>query len=317
MLIKSRRNFLRQFGLGAVSLGGTLLLPKTAKAAAFFQHEEIKNQKLTILHTNDTHSRIEPFPMDGGRNQGLGGIARRAHIVKEIRKESPNVLLLDAGDMFQGTPYFNFFKGEVELKLMSQLKYDAGTIGNHEFDGGLDNLKYQFESNALFPIINANYDFSDTIMKGVTKPYQIFQVGNMKIGVTGVGVELAGLVPQTLYLDTQYLDPIAQANKYADILKNDYKCDYVICLSHLGYAYEHGQVCDLHLAAQTSNIDLILGGHTHTFLEKPVFIKNKKGKAVGITQVGWAGIWLGRIDLLIEESTKSVCLQCNNTLITQ
>ena len=315
MLIKSRRNFLRQFGLGAVSLGSTMLLPKTAKAAAFLTQEDIKNQKVTILHTNDTHSRIEPFPMDGGRNQGLGGVARRAHVIEKIRKESPNNLLLDAGDMFQGTPYFNFFKGEVELKLMSEMKYDASTIGNHEFDGGLDNLKYQLQTHAKFPIINANYDFSDTIMKGVTLPYKIFTVGNMRIGVTGVGVELKSLVPQPLYLDTQYLDPIAKANEYAAILKNDYKCDYVICLSHLGYAYEHAQVSDMVLAKASQNIDLIIGGHTHTFLEKPTFVANQKGKAVGITQVGWAGIWLGRIDLLVEQSTKSICLQCNNTLL--
>lgn len=316
MLIKSRRQFLRQFSLGTAAMGATILLPNTAKAAAFLSNDELRQQKITILHTNDTHSRIEPFPMDGGKYQGLGGVARRAFWVDKIRKEEKNVLLLDAGDMFQGTPYFNFFKGEVEVKMMSQLGYDAGTIGNHDFDAGLDNLSLQLKSHAKFPLINANYDFKDTVMKGQALPYKIFKFGGIKVGVTGVGVGLNGLVPKPLFLDTQYLDPIVEANRQAAILRQELDCDYVICLSHLGHSYKNEQPSDLRLAAESKNIDLIIGGHTHTFLEKPIFVPNLEQKPVAVTQVGWAGVWLGRIDIVIESSFRSTCVQCNNTLIS-
>ncbi len=304
-----RRTFLKY----STVAGASFLIPQGLNAAAILD-EDYSEHKLTILHTNDVHSRIEPFPMDGGKNQGQGGIAKRAALLKKIRSEEKNVLLLDAGDMFQGTPYFNYFNGELEIKLMSQLGYDAGTIGNHDFDAGIDNLKKQL-AHASFPIINSNYNFTDTIMNGGAEPYKIIKKGPIKIGITGVGVELKGLVPEPLYKETQYLNPLESANKYAAILKNDYNCDYVICLSHLGYAYKENKISDMVLAAESKNIDLIIGGHTHTFLDKPTLAKNKEDKEVLVTQAGWAGIVLGRIDVYFEKSRKRKCVQCNNILI--
>lgn len=270
--------------------------------------------RLTILHTNDVHSRIEPFPMDGSERQGLGGVARRAALISRIRREEANVLLLDAGDIFQGTPYFNFYGGELEMKLMSEMGYDASTIGNHDFDAGIEGLQKQLV-HATFPLINSNYDFSDTVMKGHTIPYKIFEKGKIKIGVTGVGIELKGLVPEAAYRDTRYLDPIAHANEMASFLKNEAHCDYVICLSHLGYKYEDAKVSDIALAQQSKNIDLIIGGHTHTFMKKPDLVRNSDGKTVVINQVGWAGMVLGRLDIYFENNYKKKCISCDNILI--
>ncbi len=271
--------------------------------------------KITILHTNDVHSRIEPFPMDGGKYQGLGGAAKRAALVKKIRKEEKNVLLLDAGDVFQGTPYFNFFGGELEFKLMTEMGYDACTIGNHDFDAGIDGLHKQFTTHANFPLINCNYDFSDTIMNGKVLPHKIIEKAGVKIGISGVGVELDGLVPENLYKNTRYLDPIKNINTTAKFLKQDQKCDYVICLSHLGFKYDSDKVSDHHLAQQSEDIDLIIGGHTHTLLEKAETLKNKKGEPVTVNQVGWAGIALGRLDVFFEKNKKNKCITCNNQTV--
>jgi len=306
----NRRLFLQYSSLAGVSF----LLPRGLDAASLLS-EEAKLHKLTILHTNDVHSRIEPFPMDGSKNQGQGGIARRAALLKKIRSEEKNVLLLDAGDMFQGTPYFNYFNGELEIKLMSQLGYDASTIGNHDFDAGIENLQKQLSAHANFPIISANYDFNNTVMNKMAAPYNIIKKGPIKIGITGVGIELKSLVPDTLYKETQCLSPIEAVNKYAAILKNDHKCDYVICLSHLGYSYKTNQISDLVLAKESKHLDLIIGGHTHTFLDAPTVVKNKEEKEVLVTQAGWAGILLGRIDVYFEHSMKKKCVQCNNTVI--
>jgi len=269
-------------------------------------------QKLTILHTNDVHSRIDPFPMDGGPNQGQGGVAKRAALIEKIRKEEKNVLLFDAGDIFQGTPYFNYFKGELEIKMMSALGYDAATIGNHDFDGGIENLKNQLSAHAKFPMLNCNYIMKDTAMDGFSLPYQIFKKGRLKIGVTGVGVKLENLVPNQLTGGIQCEDPILRAEKTASFLKNEMKCDYVICLSHLGYSYKTDQVSDLVLAKETSHIDLIIGGHTHTFLTQPTLVLNKKGKAVYVNQAGWAGIVLGRIDVFFHAEKAEKQLHGNN-----
>ncbi len=309
----NRRSFLGKLGSLAVVAGSTSMMPSFLKAASF-SSEEGRLHKLTILHTNDVHSRIEPFPMDGGKNEGRGGIAKRAALINKIRQEEEHVLLLDAGDMFQGTPYFNYFGGELEMKLMSKMGYDAGTIGNHDFDGGIDGLHKQLTTQANFPLVNCNYDFSDTIMNGHTKPYQIFQKGPIKVGVLGVGVELEGLVPSPLYKKTRYTDPIKKANHYANILKNEEKCDYVICLSHLGYMYKTNKVSDVVLATSTQNIDLIIGGHTHTFLDKPTII-TVDNKETLITQVGWAGMVLGRLDVYFERNFQDKCIQCKNQSI--
>lgn len=292
----SRRKFIKTSLFGSAGLVAFNLIPIEALA-----YKEVV--KISVLHTNDVHSRIEPFPLNDAKYPGMGGAALRATIIEQIRKEEENVLLFDAGDIFQGTPYFNFYKGELELKLMSQMKYDAATIGNHDFDNGIDGLYNQLP-NATFPFICSNYDFSDTVMNGKTITHKIFEKSGLKIGVFGLGVELDGLVPKQLYKNTIYLDPIIKANEMASFLKNELNCDFVICLSHLGYEYQTKKVSDKILAESTENIDLIIGGHTHTFLEKPTVTLNKKGKEVLINQVGWAGINLGKIDLFFEKKSK-------------
>lgn len=299
-----RRSFLKQLGAGGLLLGAGVL-PLDALAA----RPEIT--KLTILHTNDVHSRIEPFPMDGGRNEGLGGAARRAAMIQQIRREEEHVLLFDCGDIFQGTPYFNYFLGELEFKLMSAMKYDAATIGNHDFDAGIDGLERQLPL-ANFDFVCSNYDFSDTIMAGKTKPYRIFQKGDIRVGVFGLGIELEGLVPTELYAQTRYLDPIANANRVSGQLRHDHRCDLVVCLSHLGYKYDNDKLSDCVLATRTRNVDLILGGHTHTFLDEPQVLKNLDGEAVMVSQAGWAGILLGRLDFYFERNRKGRCVSCRN-----
>src|SRR5687767_2984669 len=186
-----------------------------------------KGHQLTVLHTNDVHSRIEPFPMDGGTNQGLGGVAARAEIIEKIRSEVEHVLLLDAGDIFQGTPYFNIYKGEPEIKAMSGMNYDAATMGNHDFDAGLDGFAVQLK-HANFPVIINNYDFTGTPMENRYIPYKVFRKGKLKIGVTGVGIELRGLVADNLFGNTKYLDPIQHANEVAYLLKKTKDCDMVV-----------------------------------------------------------------------------------------
>jgi 5'-nucleotidase len=264
--------------------------------SAFAKEELVK---ITILHTNDVHSRIEPFPMSDPKWPGLGGVARRAALISGIRALEKNVLLLDVGDIFQGTPYFNLYGGELELKLMTQMGYDATTIGNHDFDNGMDGLVKQMP-NANFPFLCTNYDFRDTPLAGKTTPYKVFIKDGIRIGVFGIGIELAGLVDKKLYGNTIYIDPMAKAAEYAHHLKFEEKCDLIICLSHLGYNYKEKKVNDVLLAQQSKNIDLILGGHTHTLLEKPLSYKNSDNKEVLVAQVGWAGIRLGKIDYVFE-----------------
>lgn len=269
---------------------------------------------LTILHTNDVHSRIEPFPMDGGKNQGLGGAAHRMTMIKSIRQENSNVLLLDAGDLWQGTPYFNFFDGEVEYKVMNEMGYDAATLGNHDFDIGLEGLKKQLPT-ARFSMLNANYDFEDTILKGMIQPYKVFDKNGVKVGVFGIGIELDGLVSASSYGNIKYNDPIKTANAMAEKLKKEEGCQFIICLSHLGFKYENNKVSDEVLCVSTKNIDLILGGHTHTFFEKPLAYKNLEGKEVLLNQVGWAGLMLGRLDFHFKKMTEKKYLKFSNTFI--
>ncbi len=261
-----------------------------------FGDEQTENLiKITVLHTNDWHSRIEPFPMDGSKYQGTGGAAHRAALIKQIRLEEKNVLLLDAGDIFQGTPYFNYYHGELEFKLMSYMGYDAATLGNHDFDAGISGLAKQLPI-AKFPFLTANYDFSQTALANAFQPYKIFVKEGVKIGVFAVNIELQGLVPDALYGKTLYQEPVAIANSTATHLKHKEKCDLIICLSHLGYKYDDTKVSDVVLAKNTRYINLIIGGHTHTFMDTPDVQKDLDGKEVWINQVGWAGINLGKID---------------------
>ena len=288
-------------------------IEKTAASSALLSlglslssFDSAKTKQLTILHTNDVHSYIDPFPADHPRNANMGGVARRAALIETIRKENPNVLLLDAGDFFQGTPYFNFYGGELEFKLMSMMGYDASTMGNHDFDNGLEGF-LKVLPNAKFPFITSNYDFSNTILDGKTEKYKIFNKDGIKVGIFAVGIELDGLVGKKQYKETKYLDPIEIAQQYADFLRKDKKCDLVICLSHIGYDYrdEPNKISDKILAAKTDNIDLILGGHTHTFLPEPQNFTNKSGKKVLVNQVGFAGLLLGQIDFYFDKN-KSV-----------
>jgi 5'-nucleotidase len=234
----------------------------------------------------------------------MGGAARRAALIESIRKEEENVLLLDAGDIFQGTPYFNYYGGELEFKLMSMMHYDVATMGNHDFDNGIDGFYAQLP-HAKFDFVTANYDFKNTVLNEIIKPYKIINKGGIKIGIFGLGIELEGLVDKKLYKETVYNDPIEIAQDMARILKYNKKCDLVICLSHLGFSYknEPNKISDLVLAKKTKDIDLIIGGHTHTFLDKPVVEKNAEGKEVLINQVGCYGLNLGRIDFYFSNDT--------------
>lgn len=290
-----RREFIQQTSASAafITVGGFGL-------SSFSPSE--KSTKITILHTNDVHSHIDPFGPEDGRNPNQGGVARRASLIDTIRIENPNTLLLDAGDIFQGTPYFNYYGGELEFKLMSKLKYDAATIGNHDFDNGIDGLFAQLP-HAQFDFLSANYDFSNTIMDGLVKPYKTFKKAGIKIGVFGLGIELSGLVDKNMYKETKYQDPVEASQHMTQILKDDEKCDLIICLSHLGYYYKNNpdKISDLSLASKTKNIDLIIGGHTHTFLPKPTIVKNSLGKNMLVNQVGCYGINLGKIDFYLDK----------------
>ncbi len=265
------------------------------------------HKNITILHTNDVHSHIEPFSKDHSEFPNKGGFERRATLISEIRRQNPNTLLFDAGDIFQGTPYFNFYSGEIEFKLMSMLGYDAVTIGNHDFDNGIDGLDNQLP-NAKFDIISSNYDFKNTILESKISNYKIYNKSGVKIGVFGLGIELEGLVSKDLYKETKYLDPIDIANDTAKKLKETENCDLVICLSHLGYKYEKfpNKVSDLNLAKSTKNIDLIIGGHTHTFMNKPVVVKNNVENDVLINQVGCFGLYLGRIEFSFDSDNNKI-----------
>lgn len=272
----------------------------------------LETKKLTILHTNDTHSHIDPFESTHSKYPGMGGVSKRAKVIEQIRAEEKNVLLLDAGDIFQGTPYFNYYGGELEFKLMSMLQYDVATMGNHDFDNGIDGFYAQLP-HAKFDFVSANYDFKNTILHDIVKPYKIIIKDGIKIGIFGLGVELAGLVDKKLYKETVYNNPIEVATDIVKNLKEVEKCDVVICLSHLGYQYknEPEKVSDLVLAQKTKNIDLIIGGHTHTFLDKPTLVKNLDDKDVIVNQVGCYGINLGRIDFYFTNEKKSNAVNRN------
>ncbi|MDO6597176.1 metallophosphatase [Oceanihabitans sp. 2_MG-2023] len=289
-----RRDFIQQTSATAalITLGGLGLQSFTSGS---------KTTKITILHTNDVHSHIDAFGPEDGRNPNQGGVARRASLIQNIKNENPNTLLLDAGDIFQGTPYFNYYGGELEFKLMSMLKYDAATIGNHDFDNGVDGLLAQLP-HAKFDFLSANYDFSNTSLDGFVKPYKVFKKDGIKIGVFGLGVKLDGLVDKNMYKETKYINPVETAQDMSRILKEKEKCDLVICLSHLGYFYKNfpEKISDLNLAKATKNIDLIIGGHTHTFLPKPTVAKNSIGENVLVNQVGCYGINLGKIDFYFD-----------------
>lgn len=299
-MLQNRRQFIRQTAMSASSLSVASRLPFLSRK------DKVEEQRFIILHTNDVHSHLDPFPMDGSEYQGLGGVAARAELIKEIRSKTEPVLLLDAGDIFQGTPYFNLYKGEPEIKAMSLMQYDAVTMGNHDFDAGIDNFANIILQHANFPVVICNYDFRNTPFENKSLLYKVFRKGDLKIGVTGTGIELQGLVADNLYGNVKYLDPIENVNKTADILKRKEGCDFIICLSHLGDRYSDNKVSDDILAKETENVDLIIGGHTHRFFSEPRKYVNKKGKEVIVNQVGWAGIQLGRLDYNFIKNRKTL-----------
>ncbi|MDO9040549.1 MAG: metallophosphatase [Bacteroidota bacterium] len=293
--MSNRRIFLKQSLLSgsALSLG---IFPNELFASG-------ELVKLTVMHTNDMHCHIDPFADSHAEYAGRGGMVRLASLVSKCRSENPNFLLLDAGDMFQGTPYFNYFKGDLIMKLMSQIGYDAGTIGNHEFDNGLPDILSALRF-AKFPMVSSNYDFSDTILADSVKPCHILEKGGIKIGIYGLGIELDGLVGKLNYGNTQYLDPLTIALKMERLLKKDHKCDLVICLSHLGYSYASRKISDVSLAPQTKYTDLIIGGHSQTFLDKPTVLENAKGNQILVNQAGWAALTAGKIEFVFDRARR-------------
>ena len=282
----NRRRFLRTLAAGSI---GSTLLPLPALAA--------DETRLVILHTNDTHSRIDPFPMDGGRNAGLGGVARRASLIKRIRAAQPNVLLLDSGDIFQGTPYFNFYHGEIEFRSMAAMGYDVATIGNHDFDNGVEGF-VAMQPHATWDWVSANYDVAGSAMEPFVKPYTIREIGGIRVGIFGLGIEFDGLVLASLHEGVSYNDPILAARTTARRLREE-GCHLVIALTHLGHRSRGDRPSDTAVAQEVPEVDIVLGGHSHSFLDEPEVIRDAAGTRI-VNQVGFAGIRLGRIDLVVD-----------------
>lgn len=257
---------------------------------------------LNILQTSDTHSRIEPIsPHAADQSAGKGGVLRRVAFVEHYRAEHPGVLLFDCGDISQGTPYYNMFKGELEVKMMNLMKYDAMTIGNHEFDFGLENMARLFRL-ASFPVVCANYDVSSTVLEGLVKPYVVLQREGLRIGVFGLSPRLEGLVQASNCQGVVYRDPIAAARETVEILRGREHCDVVICLSHLGMLGVASEVPgDEALATGTSGIDVILGGHSHTFMEHPAVLLNAEGREVPVMHTGKNGVYVGELKLILQK----------------
>ena len=264
-----------------------------------FQLTAEKKIKLVILHTNDTHSQVEPTEKSNLKTADMGGYARRMGVIEKIRSEEKNVLLFDTGDFSQGTPYFNFFNGRVEIDALNRMQYDAGTLGNHEFDNGIDTLAVILQK-ARFPMISSNYEVDTTPVKNQIQPSLILTKCGLKIGSMALNVDPKSLIIESNYRGLVYRDPIEKAQELSAFLKNKKKCDLVICLSHLGSDSTSVDVNDFTVAHQTKHIDIILGGHSHSLLEN-VKTNNANGKKVIISQMGKSGLYLGRIDLELKK----------------
>ena len=262
---------------------------------------QAQNKQLVVLHTNDTHSTILPLNpnLADTMKAGRGGFLRRIAMLKEERRKNPDLLLFDSGDFCQGSPYFTLYKGDVEVGLMNLMGYDAGTIGNHEFDFGLDAMAKMFK-NLNYPIVCSNYDFRGTVVEGLVKDYVILKRKGMKIGVFGLSPALSGLVSNENCVGVKYLDPVKEANRVVDILKKK-KCDVIICISHLGWqdSYKDG---DEYLVSGTRGIDLVLGGHSHTYFETLRYVKNLDGKEIPVDQNGKHALFVGK--MVLEMSKK-------------
>jgi 5'-nucleotidase len=255
---------------------------------------------ITILHTNDTHSQIDPLPANDKQYPDKGGVARRATLVKRVRKENPNTLLIDAGDVFQGTPYFNFYKGEVEYKSMSLIGYDVVTLGNHDFDNGVDGLVAAMKF-ANFDFVSTNYDVSGTPLESRVKPYVVRVIGGVRVGLFGLGISPDNLITPDNFKGVKYNDPVKASRDVVATLRGRERCSLVLCMSHLGF-YPNaraGEIGDSQVAAQVDGIDFIASGHTHTFMKEPVIAKTPSGGDTIVFQVGRSGIYVGRIDLKV------------------
>lgn len=285
----SRKRFLKQSVYFAA--GSTWAAKLGNNFAGYFDGPTI-----TILYTNDTHARLEPFPSNARNFSGLGGIAKRSSLINKIRTEESNIILVDAGDVFHGTPWFDVYGGKVDFELMSDMGYDAMAIGNHEFDNGVDGLA-EAATFAGFPFLAANYFTRNTPLNPFVERQIIKEADGYKIGIFGLGIQFDNVVDPSNHEGVRYRDPIIISKRTVESLKGFHKCDYIICLSHLGYRYDSGMIDDLTVARSVPGIDLIIGGHTHTFLDEPVAVKNISGSVTLVTQAGHSGIRLGRIDL--------------------
>ncbi|MGV8137769.1 MAG: bifunctional metallophosphatase/5'-nucleotidase [Mangrovibacterium sp.] len=305
--MNSRRKFLKKIA------GASAAVALTGLSKDLLAKKDLVS--LSIVHTNDIHCHIDPFPETDPSYAGRGGLARLSALIKGIRQENDNILLVDAGDMFQGTPYFNFYKGELIMKVMTKMGYEASTIGNHEFDNGLEGIEQSLKY-AGFPLICSNYDFSQTILRNRFPAYRIFNKNGVRVGLYGLGVEMAGLVAEKNYGETRYLDPVSTAQKLEVFLKKERNCDLVVCLSHLGLKYRESKISDTLLAAETSMTDLIIGGHTHTYLQEPLQLKNAKGNRIIVNQAAWAGLILGRIDFILDRARKEESLSLARNIVS-
>lgn len=305
LVMSSRRDFLKT----VFTAGAAMATPGILRAG-----NSGKLNRLVVLHTNDSHSQIEPLPANHKRFPGQGGYAARAAVIKNIREEGHPVLLFDSGDIFQGTPYYNMYGGEVEMKLMSEMDYSAACIGNHEFDKGLDGLANAMQF-ATFPFISSNYIFHHPVLSKTVLKYKIFTVGKIKVGVFALGVNPYGLIGKLTFGDTGYREPVETAAEMAYFLKKEQKCSIVICLSHLGFKTDGDLIGDYELAKQSKNIDLILGGHSHTLLSNPVSVYNSDNEEVIITQNAYAGVRLSRIDCYFSHTGKMIFVDAHTNKI--
>ncbi len=270
--------------------------------AAPLLQPELGETLITILHTNDTHSQIDPLPDSDKLNPCAGGVARRATLVKQVRNENPNTLMVDAGDVFQGTPYFNFFKGEVEYKSMSLIGYDVVTLGNHDFDNGVAALAAAMKF-ANFEFVSSNYDVRGTPIESRVKPYAVRTLGGVRVGVMGLGISPTGLITPDNFKGVTFRDPIKAAQETVRTLREQERCSLVVCASHLGYypTPKGDEIGDTQVVAQVDGIDFIASGHTHTFMKAPVVAKQPQGGTTVIFQVGKSGIYVGRVDMRLRD----------------
>ena len=255
--------------------------------------------KLVILHTNDTHSQVEPMEKSILKSSDMGGYARRMGVIERIRAQEKYVLLVDAGDFSQGTPYFNFFNGRVEIDGMNRMKYDAGTLGNHEFDNGVDTLAAILR-NARFQVISSNYELGTTPLKDLVKPYMVVERGGLRIGIMALDVNPKSLIIESNYKGVVFEDPFEKANEISTLLKKKEKCDVIVCLSHLGSDSTKQVVNDFAIAHASKYIDVIIGGHSHSLIMN-TNVKNADGKPVVIAQMGKSGMYLGKVELELEK----------------